>query len=218
MSRSPAPRGPCPQPAQPDAVNVTYAPSSGSGQDPWLAMADPASPGSFTRSIRPSNGSRGIHATSHSSATALRTFASCSGTPGCRYGPAPDSSYGVIILDAYSSDAVPVHLLTREALDLYLTKLAPGGILLFHISNTHLDLEPTLAALARRAGLVCLVQDDTSVSPAEAVAGKYESQWAVMARDHGDLGDLATDSRWKPAGRIRPAACGPTTTQACGRP
>jgi len=105
----------------------------------------------------------------------------------------------VIILDAYSSDAVPVHLLTREALDLYLTKLAPGGILLFHISNTHLDLEPTLAALARRAGLVCLVQDDTSVSPAEAVAGKYESQWAVMARDHGDLGDLATDSRWKPA-------------------
>lgn len=92
-----------------------------------------------------------------------------------------------------------MHLLTREALDLYLAKLAPGGVLAFHISNANLDLEPILTTLARRAGLACLVQDDTSVTPSEAADGKYESQWVIMARDLAHLGGLGSDSRWKPA-------------------
>src|SRR5262249_57891502 len=115
---------------------------------------------------------------------------------------APDGAYAVMILDAYSSDAVPVHLLTREALDLYLAKLAPTGVLAFHVSNTNLDLEPILAGLARRAHLTCLVQDEGSLSSADTAGGKYESTWVVMARDHAHLGELANDPPWKQARQI----------------
>ena len=69
---------------------------------------------------------------------------------------APDAEYAVMILDAYSSDALPMHLLTREALDLYLSKLQPGGVLAFHISNRHISLEPILSRLADYAGLHAL--------------------------------------------------------------
>ncbi|MDP8930858.1 MAG: fused MFS/spermidine synthase, partial [Actinomycetota bacterium] len=64
---------------------------------------------------------------------------------------APDR-YGLIIVDAFSSDAIPVHLMTSEAFDLYRSKLAPGGVIVFHISNRHLDLEPVVAGIARRQG------------------------------------------------------------------
>jgi SAM-dependent methyltransferase len=111
---------------------------------------------------------------------------------------ASDGAYDLVILDAYSSDAPPLHLLTREALALYLRKLAPGGILAFNVSNRHLDLEPVLAALARAAGLSSLAQDDAAVSDAEWAAGKRPSQWVVMARQHADLGRLAADPRWRP--------------------
>ena len=59
-----------------------------------------------------------------------------------------------MILDAFSSDAIPVHLLTREAFALYLDKLAPGGLIAWHISNRNLDLAPVVAALLADAGLV----------------------------------------------------------------
>src|SRR6185295_3898346 len=70
----------------------------------------------------------------------------------------PDAKFDLLFLDAYSSDAIPVHLVTREALALYLRMLAPGGVLTFHISNLHLDLEPVFAGLARDAQLVSLVR------------------------------------------------------------
>jgi len=65
----------------------------------------------------------------------------------------PDKSYDVLVLDAFSSDSIPMHLLTREALSLYLRKLAPGGCILFHISSRNLDLSPVIASLAADAGL-----------------------------------------------------------------
>jgi hypothetical protein len=65
----------------------------------------------------------------------------------------PDGTYDVLVVDAFSSDSVPMHLLTREALALYLRKLAPGGSLLFHISSRTLDLRPVVGALAADAGL-----------------------------------------------------------------
>jgi hypothetical protein len=64
----------------------------------------------------------------------------------------PDRGYDLIVIDAFSSDAIPLHLLTREALALYQKKLAPGGTVLFHISNCYLDLVPVVAALAEAAG------------------------------------------------------------------
>jgi hypothetical protein len=108
-------------------------------------------------------------------------------------------SFGLIILDAYSSDAIPVHLVTREAFALYLEKLAPGGALAFHISNLHLDLEPVFADLARDAGLVALTRDDTALTAAEQAEGKSPSVWMVMARSQQDLAALAGDVRWQPS-------------------
>ena len=75
---------------------------------------------------------------------------------------APDGGYGLIVLDAFSSDAIPMHLLTREALRLYRDKLADGGLIAFHISNRYLDLAPVLGALARDAGLVDRVRRDAT--------------------------------------------------------
>ena len=62
----------------------------------------------------------------------------------------PDAHFDVLILDGFCSDAIPVHLLTREAFHLYFQKLAPGGVLAVHISNNHLDLPPLVARIARR--------------------------------------------------------------------
>jgi len=116
---------------------------------------------------------------------------------------APDAGYDLIVLDAFSGDSIPMHLLTKEALALYLRKLAPGGMLAFHISNNHLELAPTLAALARDAGLVCLVDDDTLVPQADLDAGKMPSKWLAMARTQKDLGALASDRHWMPV-EVRP--------------
>jgi len=110
---------------------------------------------------------------------------------------ARNGQFGLIVLDAYSSDAIPVHLVTREALRLYTQKLATGGLLAFHISNLHLDLRPVFANLARDAGLECRVRNDTAVSTQETEEGKTGSLWLVMARRPADLASLAADPRWQ---------------------
>src|SRR5262249_12987779 len=66
-----------------------------------------------------------------------------------RIGQEGAKKYGLLVVDAFSSDAIPIHLINREALDIYLANLAEHGILVFHISNRHLDLEPVLANLAK---------------------------------------------------------------------
>jgi hypothetical protein len=117
---------------------------------------------------------------------------------------APDGKYGLIVLDAFSGDTIPMHLLTREALALYLRKLAPGGVLAFHISNLYLQLSSTLAALANDAHLMDITEDDTAVSQAEIDGGKFPSKWVVMARSEGDIKDLSQDvsssARWVSVG------------------
>jgi hypothetical protein len=112
---------------------------------------------------------------------------------------APAQPYSALVLDAYSSDAIPVHLLTREALRLYLDALAPDGVLLFHISNRHLDLEPVLARLAADAGLAGLVQHYAPSAEGATGPGRTGSSWAIMARHPDHLGALAADGRWRPA-------------------
>lgn len=109
---------------------------------------------------------------------------------------APDREYGLIVLDAFSGDAIPMHLLTREALQLYLAKATEDGVLAFHISSRFLDLRPVLAGLARDAGLVCFVGEDMKISEVDKASGKFASTWAVMARKQSDLGALAADPRW----------------------
>lgn len=102
--------------------------------------------------------------------------------------------YGLIVLDAFSSDAIPVHLVTQQALDLYLSKLAEGGILAFHVSNRSLDLKPILADLAESRKLVCIGFDDLKPSSFE---GKDPSQWVVMARAAPEISNLSINSQWQ---------------------
>ncbi len=105
---------------------------------------------------------------------------------------APQEHYGLLVMDAFSSDSVPAHLLTTQALSLYLAKLAPDGVLAFHISNRYLNLEPLLAGLSRRAGLSAFIRRDNERN----VTAKYPSLWVVMARDDAALGTIPNDSRW----------------------
>lgn len=99
----------------------------------------------------------------------------------------PSQKYGLLVIDAFSSDAIPVHLLTWEALhDVYLEQLGEHGILLFHITNRYLDLRPVLANLAERAGLIGFYQQDEDSSP----PGKNSSVWVVLARQKEDLDRL----------------------------
>ncbi|MBA3474592.1 MAG: fused MFS/spermidine synthase [Rubrobacter sp.] len=106
---------------------------------------------------------------------------------------APDAEYGIIVADAFSSDAIPVHLMTREAMNLYFDKLQSDGVLLIHISNRHLELEPVLGNVAQDAGLVCRAQYDQEN---EGTPGKFVSHWVMMSRDEGDLGSMSDDARW----------------------
>jgi hypothetical protein len=106
----------------------------------------------------------------------------------------PDHHYGMLVLDAFGADAIPIHLLTREAIQLYLAKLTDHGVLLFHVSNRYLDLRKVLGNVASDASLVALVESDTT----EIQAGKLPSRWIVMARTKEDLGALAVDPRWIP--------------------
>ncbi len=110
---------------------------------------------------------------------------------------APAHGYGMMVLDAFSGDSIPTHLLTREALALYLTKLAPKGVLAFHISNRYLDLHSVLGDLAHDLGLSCLMNDDAHVSEDETREGKFTSMWVVMARHSNDLEALRSDPGWR---------------------
>jgi spermidine synthase len=118
---------------------------------------------------------------------------------------AADAAYDAIFLDAFSSDAVPVHLITREALDLYLRKLGPRGILTFNISNRYIDLSPVLGDLGNAAGMVCFTRLDDRVSEEERAQGKLPSHYVLMARDAADIEPLVKDSRWQRLER-RPGA------------
>lgn len=110
---------------------------------------------------------------------------------------APDATYSMMILDAYSSDYIPVHLITREALALYVRKLTPNGVLVFHITNHHFEISPVLANLANSEHLACLIRRDESVSRADSNGGVLPSTWVVMARSLSALSPLAKDRRWK---------------------
>jgi hypothetical protein len=107
---------------------------------------------------------------------------------------APDQHFGLIVLDAFNSDAIPVHLMTQEAIKLYTSKLALGGMLAFHISNRSLQLETVLAELAKRNNAMMLSFADAEHDP---VSGKDPSEWVVMAQLSPAFDTLAQDPRWR---------------------
>jgi hypothetical protein len=104
--------------------------------------------------------------------------------------------YDLIILDAFSSDAIPVHLLTREALAGYLARLAEGGALVLHISNRHMELGKVVAAIAATEGLVTYSKQDNRP---DRVPTDYKMNAivAVLARRAADLGELPGRPGWR---------------------
>jgi hypothetical protein len=108
-----------------------------------------------------------------------------------------DGTADLLVLDAFSSDAIPTHLLTREAVRLYRAKLAEGGLIALHLSNRTVDLDPVVGQLARDAGLAARIRTDGTLTRAERAAGKSTSIWAVLAARPADLGPLASDPRWR---------------------
>ena len=113
--------------------------------------------------------------------------------------------FDLIVLDAFASGTVPIHLLTREALRLYLDRLAPGGLLLFHISNRYLELGPTLAKHAHDLGLEAFEWIDVR-GDSDLERGIFGSHWAL-------LGQRLEDFSYLPAAGWRPIP-GPPDTRA----
>jgi hypothetical protein len=109
----------------------------------------------------------------------------------------PDHSYNLIVVDAFGGDAIPVHLLTREAIELYLAKLKPDGALLFNISNKYVDIGSVLAGEAGALDLASYVRTDIDVTPEQAALGKVQSAWLVMSRDGTNLGVLPNMPGWQ---------------------
>jgi SAM-dependent methyltransferase len=119
----------------------------------------------------------------------------------------PDGAFDLIVLDAFSSDAIPVHLLTREAFAVYVRKLAPGGVLAFHLSNNYLDLPPMVAriAAAHEPPFTTWTEHDYPTDRDRA-DGKLPSIWSVLARNAADLGEVTTT---RPAWHTTPVTPGP---------
>jgi hypothetical protein len=99
--------------------------------------------------------------------------------------------YSLLLVDAFSSDSIPVHLLTVEAVQLYLERIKDDGILALHISNKYVSLEPVVAAIAEKLGLVAYVWNDTHRDEDDSIErlGKTSSSWVALARKKEHLGD-----------------------------
>jgi hypothetical protein len=105
----------------------------------------------------------------------------------------PDGSYDLIIVDAYSSDAIPIHLATEEAMQIYKSKLAPHGAVVMHVSNRHLELESVVVGIADANDLKSWVYDEDSGRDDEYI---FATDVVVSAREEADVGTLASSDKW----------------------
>jgi hypothetical protein len=109
----------------------------------------------------------------------------------------PDGAFDVLVVDAFSSDAIPVHLMTAEAVALYFRKLTPGGLLVLHVSNRYLALAPVVAAIVDSLGLTAMIQhhqpDTEDANELQVTA----STWIVAGRRRTDLQPLIGTPRWR---------------------
>lgn len=105
-------------------------------------------------------------------------------------------SFDILVIDAYSSDSVPVHLTTVEAFEIYLDRLHDDGVLVFHISNRYYDISRPLGRLAEETGLEARIQNYTGNTAEDP--GDVRSLVVVMSRSEVGLGDLNSDPRWAP--------------------
>jgi hypothetical protein len=105
----------------------------------------------------------------------------------------PDGVYDLIIVDAYSSDAIPIHLATEEAMEIYKDKLAPQGAVVMHVSNRHLELASVVVGIADANDLKSWVYSEDSNRDNEYI---FATSVVVSAREEADVGKLASSDVW----------------------
>jgi spermidine synthase len=111
---------------------------------------------------------------------------------------APDGAFDFIVIDAFSSDAIPIHLMTKEAVEIYKRKLAPRGILVMHISNRHLELASVVAGIANANGMTVrthnTTEGDEEVSDEDY---KFSGTVTAIVNKPEDFGALNEAKHWK---------------------
>ena len=120
---------------------------------------------------------------------------------------APKGSFDLLAIDAFSSDAIPMHLMTNEAIGVYLDALSERGYLLIHISNRFIELEPVLAAVAKSRGLAAAIREDNPPAGTEYTP----SSWVIVTRDPARLAELARLAPQSPLRPLQKAASRPWT-------
>ncbi len=116
-----------------------------------------------------------------------------------------DRKWGFMLVDAFSSDSIPAHLLTKQAVQLYFNRLEDDGLLALHVSNRFLKLEPVVEAIARELKVEAIGmrdyinEDDNYLQP--EFSGKFPSSWILLARKRESFGVLLDDPRWTPIRR-----------------
>ncbi len=105
----------------------------------------------------------------------------------------PDGAYDLIIVDAYSSDAIPIHLATEEAMAIYKAKLAPQGAVVMHVSNRHLELASVVVGIAEENDLKSWVFNEDSGRDADYI---FTTNVVISAREEADVGKIASDAKW----------------------
>jgi hypothetical protein len=106
----------------------------------------------------------------------------------------PDGVYDLIVVDAYSSDAIPIHLATQEAMTIYKSKLSPQGVVLVHVSNRHLELASVVVGIADANGMKSWVYNEDSGRDSEYI---FATNVVVSAREAADVGKLASSEQWE---------------------
>jgi len=106
----------------------------------------------------------------------------------------PDGIYDLIIVDAYSSDAIPIHLATEEAMKIYKDKLAPEGAVVMHVSNRHLELASVVVGIAEANDMKSWVYSEDSGRDNEYI---FATNVVVSARQAADVGRLASSDEWE---------------------
>ena len=127
----------------------------------------------------------------------------------------PDGVYDLIIVDAYSSDAIPIHLATEEAMEIYKAKLAPQGAVVMHVSNRHLELSSVVVGIADANDMKSWVYSEDSGRDNEYI---FSTSVVVSAREEADVGKLASSDKWAlDRGRGSPAGLDRRLFQRAGR-
>lgn len=106
---------------------------------------------------------------------------------------ATDASYELLVMDAFSSDAIPVHLLTLEAFKLYQKKMTVDGVILVNMSNRHLNVLPVITAAARELDMIILHKSQTK----NESLGQFDSEWALLTMNDRLAGKFLSEPGWR---------------------